>query len=121
MDKVQLNDSQNIHFKSNNHFSVKGRDQFLSLWKRGFLEIIAEILQGLKNNPPNKTHLNAQCNLDSRAITKYLDIMKSLKLVKQSEKDPSFYTITQKGIDFSNHYEQLIEIIETVLKKLDIN
>ena len=93
----------------------------MSLWKRGFLEIIAEILQGLKNIPSNKTHLSAQCNLDSRAITKYLDIMESLKLVKQSEKDPSLYIITQKGIDFSNHYEKLIDIIEIDLKKLDIN
>ena len=119
MDQVQLNDSQNIHFKSNNHFSVKRRDQFLSLWKRGFLEIIAEILSGLKNNPSKKTNLNAQCNLDSRAITKYLDIMESLQLVIISSKDPSFYEVTQKGIDFSNHYEKLIDIIETDLKKLD--
>jgi len=93
----------------------------LKLWKRGFLEITAEILQGVKNNPSKKSNLNAQCNLDSRVITKYLDIMESLKLVIQSEKNPSFYTITQKGIDFSNYYEQLIDIIETDLKKLDIN
>ncbi len=93
----------------------------MSLWKRGFLEIIAEILGGLKNIPCKKTHLNAQCNLDSRAITKYLGIMESLKLVKKSEKDPSFDTLTQNGIDFSNHYEKLIDIIETDLKKLDIN
>ena len=93
----------------------------MSLWKRGFLEIIADILQGLKNNPSNKTHLNAQCKLDSRAITKYLNIMESLKLVKQSSKDPSIYEITQRGIDFSNHYEKLVDIIDTDLKKLDIN
>ena len=93
----------------------------MSLWKRGFLEIIAEILLGLKNNPSKKSHLNAQCNLDLRAITKYLDIMESLKLVKQSSKEPSLFEITQKGIDFSNHFEQLIDIIETDLKKLDTN
>ena len=93
----------------------------MNLWRRGFLDIISEILQGLKNTPSKKNHLYAQCNLDSRAITKYLDIMESLKLVKQSEKDPSFYTITQKGIDFSNHFEKLIDIIKTDLNKLDIN
>ena len=92
----------------------------MSLWKRGFLEIIAEILRGLKNTPSKKTHLNSQCNLDSRAITKYLDIMESLKLVKQSSKDPSLFEITQKGIDFSNNFEKLIDIIETDLKKLDL-
>jgi len=93
----------------------------LSLWKRGFLEIIAEILGGLKNNPSRKTHLNALCKLDSRAITKYLNVMESLKLVKQSSKDPSIYEVTQKGIGFSNHYEKLIDIIDLDLKKLDIN
>jgi len=92
----------------------------LSLWKRGFLEIIAEILQGLKNTPCKKTHLIGQCNLDSRAITKYLDIMESLKLVKQSSKESSLFEITQKGIDFSNNFEKLIDIIETDLKKLDL-
>ena len=93
----------------------------MSLWKRGFLEIIAEILDSLKNYPSNKTLLIAQCKLDSRAITKYLNIMESLKLVKQSSKDPSIYEITQRGIDFSNHYEKLVDIIDTDLKKLDIN
>ena len=93
----------------------------MRLWKRGFLEITAEILSGLKNNPAKKTYLNAQCKLDSRAITKYLNIMESLKLVKQSSKDPSTYEATQKGIDFSNHYEKLIDIIDTDLKKLDFS
>lgn len=96
-------------------------DLFLNLWKRGFLEITADILQSLKNTPSNKTHLNAKCHLDSRALTKYLDIMESLKLVKQSSKEPSLFEITQKGIDFSNHFEKLINMIETDLKELDTN
>jgi len=90
----------------------------LSIWKRGFLEIIGEILSCILNNPLKKTGINSICKLDSRLITKYLSIMESFGFVKKDVKDSSFYAITQKGIDFLYQYEMLVEMIEKDLKKL---
>ncbi|MCH8956243.1 hypothetical protein IIA28_13140, partial [candidate division KSB1 bacterium] len=59
----------------------------MSLWKRGFLEIIAEILDSLMSSPLKKTHVTFKCNLDSRAVTKYLSIMMSIGIVEISKRD----------------------------------
>ena len=75
----------------------------MSSWKRGFLEIIAEILESLMANPLKKTHITFRCNLDSRAVTKYLSVMMYVGLVEKSTKDPSYFVITEKGIDYRNH------------------
>ena len=68
----------------------------MSSWKRGFLEILAEILDSLISSPLKKTHITFKCNLDSRAVTKYLSIMMSVGLVEKSKQDESFYVISQK-------------------------
>ena len=82
-------------------------------YKRGFLEIIAEILEKLIQNPLKKTHISFRCNLDSRAVTKYLRLMESAKLIKKSEMDPTIFMISQKGINYLTTYKDLIKIIET--------
>jgi len=90
----------------------------LNLWKRGFLEIVSEILRSMKNSPLKKSGIVAKCNLDSRACTKYLTVMESLELITKSKKDSS-YSITKKGADFVNHYDGLVSIIEYDLEKLN--
>jgi len=92
----------------------------LSSWKRGFLEIIAEILDSLMSNPLKKTHITFKCNLDSRAVTKYLSIMLYVGLVGRSENDPSFYVITQKGMKYRNQFQSFVTLMENDMKKLSL-
>ncbi len=93
----------------------------MSSWKRGFLEIIAEILDSLAANPLRKTHITYKCNLDSRAVTKYLSIMLYVGLVEISKKDSSFYTITEKGIKYRNQFNAFAALMERDLEKLTIH
>jgi predicted transcriptional regulator len=90
----------------------------MSSWKRGFLEIIAEILDCLIENPMKKTHVTFKCNLDSRAVTKYLSIMTEVGLVEKSSDDSTFYTITQKGIKYRNQFNSFAHMIESDLSKV---
>ena len=82
-------------------------------WKRGFLEIIAIILEVLSEKPLKKSHISYKSNLDSRAVTKYLNIMKQIELVKISEKDSSEFIMTQRGIKYLEQFRKL----EKMLKK----
>jgi len=88
----------------------------LRLWKRGFLEIVSEILHSLRATPLKKLGIVAKCNLDSRACGKYLSVMESLTLITKSKKDSS-YSITKKGTDFATQYDKLASIIEEDLEK----
>ena len=94
---------------------MEGKDT-MSSWKRGFLEIIAEILESLMANPLKKTHITFRCNLDSRAVTKYLSVMMYVGLVEISKKDPTLYVITQKGITYRNQFHSFIAIMEKDLE-----
>ena len=82
-------------------------------WKRGFLEIIAIILEVLSEKPLKKSHISFKSYLDSRAVTKYLKIMKQMELVKISEKDSSEFIMTQRGIKYIEQFRKL----EKMLKK----
>ena len=93
----------------------------MSLWKRGFLEIIAEILESLSASPMKKTHITFRCNLDSRAVTKYLKIIMSVGLVERSQKDESFFVITEKGVQYRNHFRSFMSMMEQDLEKIDYN
>ncbi len=90
----------------------------MSSWKRGFLEIIAEILQSLMSNPLKKTHITFKCNLDSRAVTKYLSIMLYVGLVERSSEYPSFYVITQKGMKYRNQFQSFVSMMENDMKNV---
>ena len=92
----------------------------MSAWKRGFLEIIAEILDSLLSSPLKKTHVTFRCNLDSRAVTKYLTIMMHIGLVEISKKDPSFYVITPKGVDYRSQFNSFVSMMEKDIEKLNI-
>ena len=90
----------------------------MKLWKRGFLEIVSEILSSLNASLLKKLEIVAKCNIDSRACTRYLSVMSSLGLVDKS-KDNSSFSITKKGTDFVHQYEKLVSIIENDLEKLN--
>lgn len=92
----------------------------MSAWKRGFLEITAEILENLMANPLKKTHVTFKCNLDSRAVSKYLALMIHVGLVEQSKKDPSYYAITPKGVQYTNQFRSFVSIIEEGLGNVNM-
>ena len=79
-------------------------------YKRGPLEIIAQILDSLLENPLKKTHITFRCNLDSRAVTKYLKIMSESGLIEKAPKDPSYHKITQQGIELNDEGSKTIWI-----------
>ncbi len=90
----------------------------MKLWKRGFLELVSEILRSLNPSSLKKSGIVAKCNLDPRACTKYLSVMVSIALITKSKKDSS-YSITKKGTDFVTQYDKLVDIIENDLEKLN--
>ena len=92
----------------------------MSSWKRGFLEIIAEILDSLAGDPLRKTHITYKCNLDSRAVTKYLSIMLYVGLVQVSKLDSSYYTITQKGLMYRNQFNSFTSLMEKDLENITV-
>jgi len=89
----------------------------LKLWKRGFLEIVSEILHSLMVTSLKKLGIAAKCNIDSRACTKYLSVMESLDLISKSK--GSSFSITKKGTDFVTQYDKLVDIIEKDVEKLN--
>jgi len=94
-------------------------DYFMSVWKRGFLEINAEILESLKSGPLQKTQISSLCNLDSRAVKKYLSLMQSIGLVESVNHNSGTFTLTNKGNSYLNHYISLVTIIEDDMDELD--
>ena len=95
-----------------------GARKEMSSWKRGFLEIIAEILDNLISNPLKKTHITFRCNLDSRAVTKYLEIMQQVGLVKKMENGQSLYMITEKGVKYRNQFNSFVSMMEDDFEKV---
>ena len=81
-------------------------------WKRGFIEIIGEILEILSKGPMKKSHISFKCKLDSRAVTRYLKIMAQSNLIKNSIEDPSYFILTLKGSNYLKNYQELVKILD---------
>jgi len=86
----------------------------LTTWKRGFIEIVGEILLNLSKGSLKKSHITYKCNLDARAVTKYIHLMIELKLVERS-KSMQEYKITLKGIRFLEKYDMLTAFLQSDL------
>ena len=71
-------------------------------------------------SPLKKTHITFRCNLDSRAVTKYLGVMTYVGLVERSKTDPSHIIITQKGIEYRNQFHSFVSIMEKDLEKFNM-
>lgn len=83
----------------------------MSTRKRGFLEIVGEILSILSDEPLKKSHIANKCNLDPRAVSKYLEVIIHLKLVKKSE-DLQYFMLTDKGNIFVKKFHNLTKLLE---------
>ncbi len=88
----------------------------MSIWKRGFLEINAEILSCLKQGYNQKTEICSKCNMDSRAAKKYLAVLESVGLAKTLNGDGTSFQITVKGITYLDRFNSLVDMIEKDLK-----
>ncbi len=84
----------------------------MSAWKRGFLEIVSEILDSLIEEPLIKTHITFRCNLDSRAVTKYILLMENIGLIEKSKSSRSRFGITQKGILYRERFNTFVDMIQ---------
>ncbi len=79
--------------------------------KRGFIEIVGDILNVLNENSLKKSHIASNCNLDLRAVTIYLKLIINMKLVNKSKDSPHF-KLTQKGFKFLTQYNNLAKLLE---------
>ena len=86
----------------------------MSAWKRGFLEIVSEILDSLIEEPLIKTHITFRCNLDSRAVTKYILLMQNIGLIEKSKSNQSHFAITQKGVLYRERFNTFVDMIQPV-------
>ncbi len=84
----------------------------MSAWKRGFLEIVSEILDSLIEEPLIKTHITFRCNLDSRAVTKYITTMEYVGLIEKSKNSPTRFSITQKGVMYRERFNTFVDMIQ---------
>jgi len=79
---------------------------------------MAEILDSLMSNPLKKTHITFKCNLDSRAVTKYLTIMQNVGLVEKSSSDKSLYKITEKGVKYRTQFNTFMNMMEEDIQRV---
>jgi len=86
--------------------------------KRGFLQIVAEILQSLMSNPIRKTHISFKCNLDSRTISKYITMMETIYLIEKSPENNAYYRITQNGVNYLDKFRSFIKLLDNDKVKL---
>ena len=84
----------------------------MSAWKRGFLEIVSEILDSLIEEPLIKTHITFRCSLDSRAVTKYVLMMENVGLIEKSKTKQSRFAITQKGVLYRERFNTFVDMIQ---------
>jgi len=91
----------------------------MSTRKRGFIEIVGDILNTLNNNSLKKSHIASNCNLDPRAVTKYLNLIIKMKLVKKSKDSPHF-KLTTKGSSFLTQYNNLAVLLENGIDNKNI-
>ena len=80
-------------------------------FKRGILELMTEILDALNQEMLRKTHITFRCNLDSRAVTKYVKSLTQLGFIQENKDEPRYYEITQKGRSFLKKYDELMELL----------
>ncbi|MGI0101913.1 MAG: winged helix-turn-helix domain-containing protein [Nitrosotalea sp.] len=84
-------------------------EQSLTGWgNRGWPEIIAGILQACQNGAL-KTHVMYMCNLNSRQLSYYLQLLQDRGLLDSVESSPSktvFHT-TESGRRYMSAYRQL--------------
>jgi predicted transcriptional regulator len=80
--------------------------------KRGRFDICADILRSLDSRVAcRKGTLAKMSNLDSRALSQYLDLLLRYELALGARNRHAEYTISEKGKKYLNAYAHLLEIL----------
>lgn len=105
---------------SRNDFKENDIEQIdiFEIKKRGFLQIVAEILESLMSNPIRKTHISFKCNLDSRTISKYITMMETTYLIEKSPENDAYFRITQNGVNYLDKFKSFIQLLDNDKIKL---
>jgi predicted transcriptional regulator len=87
----------------------------LGFGNRESLDIIDLILLVCLNGTM-KTHVMYKCNLNSRQVQDYLELLLKFRLLerKESEEGRSIYQTTDRGKKFIKAYAELFEIFDLV-------
>jgi predicted transcriptional regulator len=82
--------------------------------KRGAFEICADMLQVLDGKLEcNKTFLAVNSKIDSRALSKYLDVLLRYELVYQTFNGGRLRVrISRKGREYLNQYMKMASLLE---------
>jgi predicted transcriptional regulator len=83
---------------------------------RDRLDIIADILQVASKNP-KKTQIMYQANLSYKILQKYLSEVLEASLIN-FQPENQYYTLTEKGQQFLNTYNEYSKNNKTVEKQL---
>lgn len=87
---------------------------------RGRLDIIADILQVVSQNP-KKTQIMYQANLSYKVLTRYLRNITAASLIDFETTDQC-YVLTSKGEEFLEAYKDYAKTHKSIEKRLnDIN
>jgi len=82
---------------------------------RGWLEIIYFILVVCKNGSL-KTHIMYKCNLNSKQVDQYMQVLISRLLLEKDQEFPDskryIYKTTERGRRYIDAYNQLAEIFD---------
>jgi predicted transcriptional regulator len=87
--------------------------------KRNYVEIIAEVLMSLNSGSLRKTHITFRCNLDSRAVSKYLNVLEEYGMIKKADDDKNFYEIQERGILFLKKWQQTLDLLTPINGSLE--
>ena len=76
---------------------------------RSQLRIYVDIMRVIQReeNQAKRTRILYGANLSHDRLVKYLEELKNLGVVQESETDDKVYSLTQKGIEFMNNFRRV--------------
>jgi len=81
--------------------------------KRGFLEILAGMMEALSEGPMARTHLVYATNLNFRRLPRYLEYLEKVGLLTRvTNKNGTAYLITEKGKLFLKRYDEMVSMLQ---------
>ena len=85
----------------------------MSPHKRGFFEILAEILKSLTEGELPRTHIVYSANLNFKRLPAYLASLEKIGLIEKVRSDNGFkYRITEKGNAFLRRYQDMVSMLD---------
>ena len=81
--------------------------------KRGFFQILAEILESLTEGELPRTHIVYSANLNFKRLPAYLASLEKIGLIEKIKSEGGFkYRITEKGNTFLRRYQDMASMLD---------